>query len=133
MRRQAREMALQILFQREYAPNLDINKSLQQLSGISELPDEARKYAQTICTGLFEKQRAIDEKIQAASPKWSLNRIAMVDLSILRLACFELTEFSNEVPPKVAINEAIEMAKKYCGNESPGFINGILNEILKSL
>ena len=133
MRRAAREIALQVLFQREYIPGLDLNKSLQLLSEVSELPDNAQEYARTICTGLFEKQNEIDKKIQAASPKWNLDRIAIVDLNILRLACFELTGLSNEIPPKVAINEAIELAKKYSANESPRFINGILNEILKSI
>lgn len=133
MRRKAREIALQVLFQREYAPDLDVHKSLQLLSEISEFPGGSLEYAQALCTGLFAKQSVIDARIQAVNSKWSLDRMAMVDLNILRLACFELTEFTGEVPPRVAIDEAIEMAKKYGANESPGFINGILNEILKSL
>ena len=133
MKRQAREMALQILFQREYSPDLDIDRSLQFLNEFSKFPENIKKYTKTLCKGLLEKQQTIDKKIQAASPKWGLDRMATVDLNILRLACFELTELSKEIPPKVAIDEAIEIAKKYGATESPKFINGILDEIRKSL
>ena len=132
MKRQARELTLQVLFQREYAPDLDAKKGLQLLSEISPFPEEAKEYAERLCIGLFEKKQSIDEKIQATKSNWKLNRISIVDLNILRMACFELTELANEVPPKVVIDEAIEIAKKYGSKESPAFINGVLDEVFKS-
>lgn len=131
MRRQAREIVLQALFQREYTPDLDLRKSVQELGELSGLPDEIQEHALTLCSGVVTHQLAIDQRIQEASSQWSLERIAIVDLNILRLACFELVQLSAEIPPKVAINEAIEIAKKYGADESPKFINGILDEILK--
>ena len=130
-KRQAREIALQVLFQREYAPNLDINKSLQLLHELSPFSEKTQKYAQILCSGVFSQQEAIDKKIAEASPQWHLDRMAMVDLNILRLACLELTTLSEKIPPKVAIDEAIEIAKKYGTKDSPRFINGILDEICK--
>ena len=132
MKRIAREMALQVLFQREYAPVLDIHKSLQLLSELSKASPGTQKHAKLLCTGLFANQSAVDEKIRAACPNWSLDRMALVDLSILRLACFELTKFAHSTPPKVVMNEAIEIAKKYGSEDSPRFINGVLNEIFQS-
>ncbi len=131
MRRLAREAMLKILFQREYHGDLDIKQSLQLLNTTSKIPPQAQKYAHSMGTHLLEAQSIIDERIQAVSPQWNLNRMTLVDLSILRLACFEITEYSHEVPAKVAINEAVELAKKYGSKDSPGFINGLLNEILK--
>ena len=133
MKRQAREITLQVLFQWEYAPNLDVIKSLSLLNQLSPFPNESEDYARKLCVGLSEKRQRIDERIQAASPNWKLDRLSTVDLNILRLACFELTELTNEVPPKVVIDEAIEIAKKYGSAESPSFINGILNEIFQTL
>ena len=133
MNRLAREMALQVLFQREYIPDLDIQKSLHRINELLEFPEEIRKHAQNLCLGVIQKQSTIDQTIQATRSQWGLNRMAIVDLNILRLACFELTELSNTVPPKVAIDQAIEIAKKYGSSQSPKFINGILDEILKIL
>ena len=133
MKRQAREITLQVLFQWEYTANLDVTKSLSLLNQLSPFPNESEAYARKLCVGLSEKKQSIDERIQAASPNWKLDRLSIVDLNILRLACFELTELTNEVPPKVVIDEAIEIAKKYSSTESPSFINGILNEIFQTL
>lgn len=74
----------------------------------------------------------IDAKIQKAAPEWPLDKIAKIDLAILRLAVYELTISKNE-PPKVVIDEAIELAKSYGNENSPKFINGVLGTILKEL
>ena len=72
----------------------------------------------------------IDEKIHTAAPEWPLAKIAKIDLAILRLACYELTITKKE-PPKVIIDEAIELAKEFGNDASPSFVNGVLGTILK--
>lgn len=74
----------------------------------------------------------IDEKVQKAAPEWPLSKISHIDLAILRLAAFELTVTKSE-PPKVVIDEAIELAKSYGNDNSPKFINGVLGSILKEV
>jgi transcription antitermination factor NusB len=82
--------------------------------------------------GAWEKLRDCDELISAASIKWPLSRLSRVDKSILRLAVYQL-RFCPDMPPKVAINEAIELAKKYSTEQSAGFVNGVLDAVLKHL
>ena len=80
---------------------------------------------------LTHKHRAeIDQKIEAASRRWKVSRMPRVDRNILRVAAFEMLFSQGRVPPKVAINEAVELAKRYGGEESPGFINGVLDSLL---
>ena len=87
-------------------------------------------YARLLLSGVIREQEAIDKYIEAASEHWKLGRTTYIDRSILRLGVFEML-FSQDVPPKVAIDEAIEMAKKYGNEESRDFINGILDKIFK--
>ena len=86
-----------------------------------------REYARFLVEGVIARQRDLDERITAVAEHWKLHRIAPVDRSILRLGLFELLE-SADVPPKVAINEAIELAKKYSTEQSGAFVNGILDQ-----
>lgn len=81
---------------------------------------------------IIAKLTNIDTKIQSCAPEWPLNKIAKIDLAILRLATFELTEDKSE-PPKVVIDEAIELAKSYGNENSPKFVNGVLGSILKEV
>jgi N utilization substance protein B len=83
-------------------------------------------------SGLLEKQESIDQKITSASPNWKLARMAPVDLNLIRIAIYETILSDDRVPPRVAINEAVEIAKRYGGSESPNFVNGILSEIFKA-
>lgn len=78
---------------------------------------------------IMEKLSAIDEEITASAEGWKLGRMNKVDLSIIRLACYELM-FDDTVPGKVAINEAVELAKRYGGDESPQFVNGVLARLI---
>jgi N utilization substance protein B len=87
-------------------------------------------YARLLLSGVIREQEAIDKYIENASEHWKLGRTTYIDRSILRLGVFEML-FSEDVPPKVAIDEAIEMAKKYGNEESRDFINGILDKIFK--
>jgi transcription antitermination protein NusB len=87
-------------------------------------------YSRLLLSGVIERQVTIDKYIEDASQHWRLGRTTYIDRSILRLAVFEML-FSQDVPPKVAIDEALEMAKKYGNEESKDFINGILDKVLK--
>lgn len=87
-------------------------------------------YSRLLLSGVIDQQVTIDKHIENASEHWRLGRTTYIDRSILRLAVFEML-FSQDVPPKVAINEALEMAKKYGNEESKDFINGVLDRVLK--
>jgi N utilization substance protein B len=138
-RRQAREVALQALFQ------LDLNRSegedqqemyetlaLDTALGENEkLPKRDREYARTIVQGTRQNLEAIDEMLAAASHEWKVERMAAVDRNIARLAVFEIRFGQEEITPKIVINEAVELAKKYGTDDSGRFVNGILGAIVK--
>lgn len=81
----------------------------------------------------WEKVRACDDLIAAAAVRWKLSRLSHVDRAILRVAVYQLRYCSDEIPPKVVINEAIEIAKKFSTEQSPRFVNGVLDAVLKHL
>jgi transcription antitermination factor NusB len=93
---------------------------------------ENRDFALTLIRGVTAHLEEIDRLISGASTHWSIARMARVDRNLLRLAAFEL-QFLLEIPPNVAINEAIEIAKLYGSDESPNFINGVLDHIAKAV
>jgi transcription antitermination factor NusB len=130
-RTRARELAIQALYQ------LDVQGSglLEFLDSffIENEPDDfARKMAWDWCKGTWENLAACDELIVASSMKWHLSRLCPVDRSILRLAVYQL-KFCPDIPPKVVINEAIELAKKFSTAQSPAFVNGLLDAVMKKL
>jgi len=84
-----------------------------------------------VLKGIIEKNKKIDEKIQNAAPEWPLAQIAPIDKNILRIAIFELL-FCDDVPPKVAINEAVELGKAFGSDNSSKFINGVLGTLFRS-
>ena len=91
-----------------------------------------RKLASDWTKGTWENLEQCDEPIIASTIKWQFTRLSPVDKSILRLAVYQL-KFCRDIPPKVVINEAIELAKKYSTDKSPAFVNGVLDAILKKL
>jgi len=131
-RRKAREVALQFLYQ------LDVNGASDPTAFESEfwsrhpVDAEARAFADALVRGSKEHQPRIDELIARYAEHWDLDRMAVVDRNILRLAVYELM-LDAAVPPKVAINEAIEIAKKFGTAESGRFINGVLDRIHREL
>lgn len=126
-RRQSRELALQQLFQSDMNPKSD---DVLKLSGDSDPGDEVRDFYKELVQGVTTKKGDIDHLIETHSNNWKVSRMAKVDLNILRMATYELM-FSTGVPPNVALNEAIEISKKFGSEDSPSFINGILDNILK--
>jgi N utilization substance protein B len=92
------------------------------------LSDQHTGFARRLARGTWEHRAALDERIAAAAPQWPLDQLPAVEKAILRLAIFELC-FDNETPPRVAINEAVELAKAYGGDSSGRFVNGVLGSI----
>jgi N utilization substance protein B len=91
-----------------------------------------REFAETLIRGTIAARPDADRRIAEVSEHWDINRMAILDRNILRLAVYEMTE-RPEIPPKVTINEAIELGKKYSTGNSGAFINGILDRIRRSL
>lgn len=131
-RRRAREIALQVLFQREFVADVDVATSLSYFKETVTASPAAWSFAETLLNGVLEHRNAIDSQISEKSRGWKIERMSAVDLSILRVAAFEIMFGAAHSPPKVAIDEAIEIAKKYASTDSSGFINGILDSILSS-
>lgn len=121
IRREAREAALQALFMCDFLNEWDEERVQFFLEhfGISRA---ARSFAKKLCLGVLDKRIKIDSHITCASEHWSLSRMARVDRAILRLASFEIV-FLDDIPINVAINEAIEIAKRFGADESPVFVN----------
>jgi N utilization substance protein B len=92
------------------------------------LTEEGGAFARELVSGVIRHKDGIDQKIQCFAPAWPVGQIPAVDRNILRLAIFEML-FSKQVPLKVAINEAVELAKKFGGDNSPKFINGVLGSV----
>jgi N utilization substance protein B len=131
LRREGRELALQTLYALELNP-VATNESLRRLRENNQVPATARDFAEELVRGVAANREAIDGRIEAQSKNWSIARISRVDLNILRIAVYELL-FRSDIPKNVTINEAIEVAKKFGSEESPAFVNGILDETAASL
>ena len=155
-RREARERAVQFLFQHDLNPPEDLNRALeefwqtQRAAAIAgekgpanwgqpvELPPptaeeaETRLFADPLIRGVIEHRDGIDEKIKGHAKNWDLHRIATVDRNIMRLAIYEML-YREDIPPIVSINEAVDIAKKFSTQDSGKFVNGILDKIRSEL
>lgn len=127
LRREGRELALQILYAQDSQKG-ELRETLRGFRDGVETIQPVREFAERLVLGVQEHQTEIDEAIKARSKNWSLSRMPRVDLNIMRLATYELL-FRSDIPKKVSINEAIEIAKKFGDKESPAFVNGILDEL----
>ena len=131
-RRKAREVALQFLYQLDLQGEVDPAPHAAEFWARHPLDDDLREFAQQLVGGTKSAQTKIDDIIVRYTEHWDLDRMAVVDRNILRLAVYELS-FRAETPPKVVINEAIEIAKKFGTRESSRFINGILDRVHREL
>lgn len=130
-RRQARELALQVLFQKEFASTANTSELLDLFQNHFSLGHEMMDYSRELVDLSVKNQKAIDDLIGKYSINWNIQRFALVDLNILRIAVCELMFVKNDPPPpKSVVDEALEIAKKYSSQESPSFINGLLDQIL---
>lgn len=131
IRRDAREHALQALYSVELHPESP-REAVRLFLEAHPCGKAARNFALGLITGVLDNQSAVDARIAEKSPNWSIARMAKIDLCIIRLATYELL-CRDDIPRSVTINEAIEIAKKFGSEESPAFVNGILDEIARGL
>ncbi|MDD5246521.1 MAG: transcription antitermination factor NusB [Candidatus Omnitrophica bacterium] len=129
-RTQAREFALQILYQmdicrQDHQAAID---NFWQMRLKEETEKEIMDFSSQLVQGVAENLEKIDKKISEYATNWRLERMAYVDRNILRLGSYELL-FREDIPPKVSINEAVELAKKFSSQEASKFVNGILDKI----
>lgn len=130
-RTKAREIALKILYQSEITRR-EIKLVMQSFFDMMETVDKTvEEFAHKIALGVEEHLEVIDQTITEYATNWQLKRMAIIDRNILRLGVYELL-FAPDIPPKVTINEAVELAKKYGDIESSKFVNGILDKIHKT-
>jgi transcription antitermination protein NusB len=132
-RRKARELALQILYELDVRPDGEVDQTIAEFWQRQPAPDEeVREFVERLVRGTKTHQPKIDELIGRFAERWDLDRMAVVDRNVLRAGIFELL-WSPEVPPKVAINEALDIAKKFSTEESTRFINGVLDRVRREL
>lgn len=129
-RSQAREFALKILYQAEITRRevkIAASNFWKQIDSVDEI---ILKFSNRITDGVQDYSEEIDTKITKYATNWQLKRMAIIDKNVLRLGVYELL-YASDIPPKVTINEAIELAKKYGDEDSGKFVNGILDKIHK--
>jgi len=134
-RRRAREAALQMLYQWEVgrtSPGDSILSYWPAQEDTPPLSDEYREFANTLVRGTTERVEEIDGLIARQAQNWRVERMAVLDRLVLRLATYELLA-EPATPPKVVINEALELARQYSGDEAVGFVNGVLDGVRKQL
>ena len=129
-RRESREWALQILFQQD----LNFNKNLQELFLAfwrdKNADKKSKAYSELLVTGVCEHIEEIDTLLQKYAKNWDIARMGVIDRNVLRLAMYEL-QYSDDIPPIVVINEAVDIAKYFSSTDSGKFVNGILDRVHK--
>ena len=129
-RSRGREVALQLLFQRDFNPDLP-REDLEQFVRDRLHGEDLRAFCLSLYDGVLAHAQEIDQKLTLAAENWRLNRMPAVDRNILRLGAFELLH-SADTPAPVAFDEAIELAKRFGTADSSAFVNGVLDQIRKS-
>ncbi len=148
-RRRARAVALQVLYAMDGGEDSDSGaagvEQLRALIAAENLPEDDQEdgktagaaldeeLAQGLIDGVRANRAAIDELLSSLSRKWRVERLARVDRNILRIAVYELRYRASDVPARVAINEAVELAKRFGAQEAPAFVNGLLDSALEVL
>lgn len=130
-RTKAREMAMQALYELD-VQGKDLFEHLRGFLAEQDNDNTVRKLAFDWAKGTWENLADCDELITASTIRWDIGRLSFVDRSILRLAIYQL-KFCDDIPPRVVINEAIEIAKKFSNDKSASFVNGVLDAVLKKL
>ncbi len=133
-----RIVALQTLYEYEFRiesadSSADIHEILSRNLKRYETAIDDTDFVEALVTGVLKEQKALDEKIQPIAHDWPIDQIARVDRNILRLGVYELLNQADIVPPKVAINEAVELAKAFGSDNSSKFVNGVLGTAYRTL
>jgi transcription antitermination factor NusB len=126
-RHQARELALQVLFHMEFNPG-DPGECFDLINSSLQVSKSGQSFARQLVLGVFRQKEELDGLIRKASRHWRLERMPLVDRNVLRIALYEVM-YLKDIPPKVSIDEAVELGKKYGTEESGSFINGVLDSI----
>ncbi len=134
-RHQSRSIAVQILYEQDFYNNeKEIDQIIKERIATEDISKEQKKFIQALIKGVLKNFEELNKIIQKAAPDWPLERMSAVDRNIIRLGLYELMYIDNEeVPPKVAINEAIELGKDFGGETSGKFINGVLGTIYEEM
>ncbi|HPI40111.1 MAG TPA: transcription antitermination factor NusB [Pseudobdellovibrionaceae bacterium] len=127
MRRESRELAMQVLFQKEFAPEISMQTFLSVFE--NSFSNEVLQYANFLLNGVEQFRLEIDRLISTTSKNWKIDRMSSIDRNVLRISIYEMHFASEPMKPQIVINEAIEIAKKYGTTDSYSFVNGILNQI----
>ena len=127
----AREIALKILYIKEIRDE-SLDDLLKEYFEEHKTPDDAKEFAQMLASGTLDNCSGLDEVIKKYASNWDLGRMAAIDRNVLRMATYELIHLK-DVPPKVTINEAVNLAKKFSQENSGKFVNGILDEAVKAM
>ena len=134
-RRRSREAALQVLYAADLARALrpdrpeGAEESFEQVARHFELPEGARAFAAQLVSGVAERLSELDQRIAAHAQNWRIERMAAVDRNVLRIAAFELLH--GDAPVEVVLDEAVELARRFGGDSSPAFVNGILDAVAR--
>jgi transcription antitermination protein NusB len=126
-RHKARELALQVLYEIDSVKHT-ATEALQHILGRIEVSEETGQFANELVKGVLQNKEQLDQNIRDFAPAWPLDQISLVDRNVLRLAIFEIL-LENKTPVKVAINEAVELAKTFGSNNSSRFVNGVLGSV----
>lgn len=129
-RHQLRTTLMQGLYENEFHPKQPLGDLVARQLGGADLNDEDRAYLDHAVGGLTKHTKDIDGLIVKNAPEWPLDQIAAIDRAVLRLGIYEVV-YSDDVPPKVAINEAVEIAKHFGGENSGSFVNGVLGTVYR--
>jgi N utilization substance protein B len=129
VRRDAREAAVQYLYQREMQGDQS-DQALEEFYEMRGLSPSGKRFCNELLEGWMQHREEIDEVIAKSARNFEFNRLSAVDRNVLRIACHEIL-FRSDIPAPVAINEAIEIAKKYSTGDSGKFVNGVLDNIRK--
>lgn len=131
-RRKARELAVQFLYQWDLR-GAEVLPEMNDVLARDRRTGEVVEYVETLVRGVADHVTEIDGWITAAAEHWSVGRMAVVDRNILRLAIYEMVFRKEDVPPRVAINEAIELGKRFGAESTGAFVNGVLDRVRRSL
>lgn len=126
-RHQAREVVLKMLYQQDLNPDVPADTIREMIQ--EEIKDEdLSRFAWSLYSGVIELRSTLDQKIQEVASNWTLSRMAPTDRNAIRLGAFELLH--TDTPPRVVIDEALELAKRYGGAQSSSFVNGVLDRLI---
>lgn len=130
-RREMREHTFRLLFLKEFYNDEDLEDQVElYLEEFEDMPEEAKEELRTRAGQIYVRVGELDDRINDVAEGWKTRRMGKVDLTLIRLALYEILH-DDDVPEKVAINEAVELAKKFGGDDSPSFINGVLGKLVR--